>query len=383
MPLDREAVSALSTTALRRLDERLPWYRALGPRDRSWVGLVAQAGITTLVTWLQDRSTRLAIAGDVFGTAPRELTRSVTLGQTLDLVRTVLEVVEDHVADLCSNPQDPGQVQRVREAVLVYGREVAFSAATVYAEAAETRGSWDSRLESLIVDSLLGPEPDPALGSRVAALGWRPGRVVVVAGVPRPGDPIGEVERMRSAALGLADDVLVGHQGSRLVVFLTARPGAWEAATALAAHLGPGPVVLGSTAESLDTAGRAARAALRAVPAAAARPGAPRPVHADDLLPERLLAGDESARLTLLDRVDRPLRAAGTSFVETVTSYLECGRSLEATARALFVHPNTVRYRLRRAAELTGWDATQPRDAFVLQVAMTVARLGEAGRPPG
>ena len=42
---------------------------------------------------------------------------------------------------------------KVREAVLRYSREVAFSAAQVYAQAAEARGAWDARLESLVVDA--------------------------------------------------------------------------------------------------------------------------------------------------------------------------------------------------------------------------------------
>jgi hypothetical protein len=41
----------------------------------------------------------------------------------------------------------------------------------------------------------------------------------------------------------------------------------------------------------------------------------------------------------------------------------------------LFVHPNTVRYRLRRIADFTGRDPTQPRDAYVLRVAATVGHL--------
>jgi DNA-binding PucR family transcriptional regulator len=51
---------------------------------------------------------------------------------------------------------------------------------------------------------------------------------------------------------------------------------------------------------------------------------------------------------------------------------------LETCAKKLFVHPNTVRYRLRRAAELTGRNATEPRDALVLRVALTVGRLARA-----
>jgi hypothetical protein len=42
----------------------------------------------------------------------------------------------------------------------------------------------------------------------------------------------------------------------------------------------------------------------------------------------------------------------------------------------LFVHPNTVRYRLKRIADFTGRDPTVPRDAYVLRVASTVGRLG-------
>ena len=33
------------------------------------------------------------------------------------------------------------------------------------------------------------------------------------------------------------------------------------------------------------------------------------------------------------------------------------------------MHPNTVRYRLRRVSEVTGWDPLDPREAYVLQTA--------------
>jgi DNA-binding PucR family transcriptional regulator len=39
------------------------------------------------------------------------------------------------------------------------------------------------------------------------------------------------------------------------------------------------------------------------------------------------------------------------------------------------VHPNTVRYRLRRVSEVTGWDPLDPREAYVLQQALAVGRL--------
>ncbi|GMA31017.1 PucR family transcriptional regulator [Litorihabitans aurantiacus] len=73
------------------------------------------------------------------------------------------------------------------------------------------------------------------------------------------------------------------------------------------------------------------------------------------------------------------LDAASGPLVETLAAYLESGRSLEAAARALFVHPNTVRYRLRRIAQVSGWDAADAREGFVLQVALVLGRLAGAG----
>ncbi len=372
----RRAVAGLSTAALRRLDETLPWYRAMEPEDRSWVGLVAQAGIRAFTTWFAEPSGPLTITADVFGTAPRELTRSISLRQTLELVRAVVDVVEDHVEALTDDPDDPRQLAAVKEAVLRYSREVAFAAAEVYAQAAETRGAWDARLEALVVDALLRGDTDDALQSRVAALGWHEhAAVTVVVGANRPGPPEQVVDDLRRAARTAADDALVGVQGDRVVVVLGTSSDPAAAATNLAPRFGPGPVVVGPTVTDLPGAGHSARVALAGLVAARAWPSAPRPVDADDLLPERVLSGDVSARRALLDRVYHPLQAAGPVLAETVAAYLEGGRSLEGTARTLFVHPNTVRYRLRRVAEVTGWDATRPRDGYVLQVALAIGLL--------
>jgi DNA-binding PucR family transcriptional regulator len=129
-------------------------------------------------------------------------------------------------------------------------------------------------------------------------------------------------------------------------------------------------------------AGQSARAALAGFAVARAWRGAPRPVEADDLLPERALAGDSLAKQTLIERIYRPLQAHSPDLVTTLWSYLDNGRSLEATARELFVHPNTVRYRLKRVSEVIGWDATGPREALILQTALILGSIGtvEAAR---
>jgi len=103
--------------------------------------------------------------------------------------------------------------------------------------------------------------------------------------------------------------------------------------------------------------------------------GAPRPVHASELLPERALLGDRAAIEALNEYLVLPLAAAGSSLSDTLDAYLDCGGAVETCARQLYVHPNTVRYRLKRIGEITGRDPMNPRDAYVLRIAATVGRL--------
>lgn len=369
---------ALARAATAQMEEH-GWYRELRAQDRSWVGLVAQAGIAAFLGWVRRPAGELAVTADVFGTAPRELTRSVTLRQTLDLVRTVVGVVEDQVEQTAA----PGEEQALREAVLRYSREIAFAAAEVYAQAAEARGAWDARLESLVVDAVLRGEADDALQSRAAALGWDAVTgVVVVAGGAAPGSSGDALESLRRQARRLGVDALGAVQGGRLVAVLGGVVHPLRTAGELLVCFGTGPVVVGPTVPHLFAAGRSARAAMSGLVAARGWPEAPRPVLADDLLPERVLTGDGPARRGLVDRVHRPLEAAGGSLLETVTTYLETGGSLEASARVLFVHPNTVRYRLRRATDVCGYDVTNPRDGFVVRLAIALGRLADAPRRP-
>lgn len=370
----------LSTATLKRLDETLPWYRDMPPSRRSSVGMVAQAGISSFISWFDDPTSTPWIAADVFGAAPRELLRSVSLQQTLQLIRVTVEVVEERVKD---------DDESLREAILLYSREIAFAAADVYARAAEARGLWDARLEALVVDSILSGEYDSELPSRVAALGWNGhGEVTVLVGVA---PKVVDVDHIRRTARHLDADVLVGVQGSRLVIVIgrveesdgadaTEQRPFLEIAARLETWFGEGHLVLGHTVPSLIDASRSAKAALAGFAVARAWRNAPRPTLADDLLPERALAGDPIARSTLINRIYRPLHDHSSELHATLWSYLDNGRSLEATARELFVHPNTVRYRLKRISELIGWDATAPRDALILQTALIVGAIAATGK---
>ncbi|MEP6696226.1 MAG: helix-turn-helix domain-containing protein [Pseudonocardiales bacterium] len=365
---------ALATQSVARMDDALPWFRSMPADQRSWVMLVAQAGIAAFVQWLRQPERDPEITYGVFGAAPRELARSVTLQRAVALVRVTIEVVESQVEHLAA----PGEEAALREAVLRYSREVAFAAAQVYASAAENRGAWDARLQALLVDALLRGDSDDILASRAAALGWAGiAPVAVIVGSPPPGDAETVLEAVQLTAKYAGTDVLAGVQGERLVVVLGGIEDALVATRSLLSEFGPGPVVVGNLAPGLATAGSSARAALAGARAVAAWPGAPRPVLASDLLPERALAGDVEARRVLSGDIYDTLRQAGSSLLETLTAYLDSGGTLEGTARALFVHPNTVRYRLRRITEVCGLSPVNARDAFALRVALVVGRLDD------
>ena len=375
----------LATATIQRLEETLPWYADMPPARRSAVGLVAQAGISSFIQWYDDPTSTPWIAADIFAAAPRELLRSVSLQQTLQLIRVTVTVTEERVA---------GRGEDLREGILLYSRDVAFAAADVYARAAEARGLWDARLEALVVDSILTGEADEELPSRIAALGWHGhGEVSVLVGTTPPQF---DVDQLRRTARKLGVDVLIGVQGSRLVLVIGRADTSTrddidvelpflEIARRLEPGFGAGHLVLGPAVPALVDASQSARAALAGFAVARAWRHAPRPVEADDLLPERALAGDPLAKVTLVERIYRPLQAHSTDLVMTLWSYLDNGRSLEATARELFVHPNTVRYRLKRVSEVIGWDATGPREALILQTALILGSVGPDAtkrRPP-
>src|SRR5262249_31578480 len=105
---------------------------------------------------------------------------------------------------------------------LTYAREIAFSAAQVYARTAEARGAWDARLEALGVDSLVRGESEGSLNSWASALKWASSPVVGVLGAIEDGAP---------ARGGPATEEIAGGGG---------RAGAGGGGAGQRAHPGPG-----------------------------------------------------------------------------------------------------------------------------------------------
>jgi len=197
---------------------------------------------------------------------------------------------------------------------------------------------------------------------------------VVVGRMPTHGLATDIFDDVRRDARAAGMDALCATQADRLVVVLGGVTDSTKGATAVADMFGAGPVVIGPLVEDLGHAHTSARAALSALRVAPGWPDCPRPVTSMELLPERALAGDGHARRQLIEDVYLPL-AETKGLLETVSTYFDNGSSIEATARALFVHPNTVRYRLKAAADLTGLTPSQPRHAFTYVISLVLGRL--------
>src|SRR6201992_2428558 len=364
----------LSTEAVNAMQERLPFFAELEASQRASVALVVQTAVGNFVEWLKDPTSTVNYTARAFELMPQALTRRIALRHSVEMVRFTMEFFEEVVPLLARSDE---QLTALMIGILKYSRDLAFSAVTAYADAAEARGSWDSRMEASVVDAVVRGDTGPELLSRAAALNWdTTAPATVVVGTP----PLGREDRasqdVRDIAARHGRAALIDVHGTWLIAIVSGPLSHTDRFLGdLLGAFSDGPVVIGPTAPMLTAAYHSASEAISGMNAVAGWRGAPRPVLARELLPERALMGDASAIAALHTDVMRPLADAGPTLTETLDAYLDCGGAIEACARKLFVHPNTVRYRLRRIADFTGRDPTLPRDAYVLRVAATVGHL--------
>ncbi|MER7796622.1 helix-turn-helix domain-containing protein [Microbacterium sp. NPDC096154] len=90
---------------------------------------------------------------------------------------------------------------------------------------------------------------------------------------------------------------------------------------------------------------------------------------------------DPAQRRAFADRYLGPLRRydreRGGEFVATLETHLATGWSALQTAQRLHVHVSTLKYRLKRIAELTGLSLEDPEQRLCLQLALHLERLDE------
>lgn len=138
-----------------------------------------------------------------------------------------------------------------------------------------------------------------------------------------------------------------------------------------------GPVMVGLChAAPLDIASAAQEACEVAV-LASDLGRAPRLFRLRDLIVEYQLTRPSRARDLLAERLE-PL-VEHPHLKQALIAYLRHEHSRKLAAKSLFIHPNTLDYRLRRVAELTGLDPALPSAARILSAAVLTTHI----RGPG
>src|SRR5918992_665687 len=95
-------------------------------------------------------------------------------------------------------------------------------------------------------------------------------------------------------------------------------------------------------------------------------------------------AGMRDAHRDAVTRIADYDRQRSTALLKTLEEFLRRRGNISATAEALYVHPNTLRQRLRRIGEISGLDLRKD-DWLMVEIAVKMVRLQEAlgpGRPP-
>ena len=160
------------------MQDQLAFFADLEASQRASVHLVVQTAVVNFVEWMRNPQRR-QLHGEAFEVVPQDLTRRIALRQTVEMVRVTMEFFEEVVPLLARSEE---QVTALTAGILRYSRDLAFAAASVYADAAEARGAWDTRMEANVVDAVVRGDTGPELQSRAAALNWdatAPATVVV------------------------------------------------------------------------------------------------------------------------------------------------------------------------------------------------------------
>ena len=88
-------------------------------------------------------------------------------------------------------------------------------------------------------------------------------------------------------------------------------------------------------------------------------------------------SGMRDAHRDAVARVDEYDRQRSTALLKTLEEFLRRRGNISATAEALYVHPNTLRQRLRRIGELSGLDLRKD-DWLMVEIAVKMVKLERA-----
>jgi len=367
---------ALAASVEKRLASELGWFLEMPETRRNSVMNVVKNGLSYFGQLLDNQADSTLLASQAFESAPRELLRSVSLQETLQVTRVISSTLEQHLG------------KDYQELIDAFAKETSFAAADIYARASRSRSIWDDRLEALIIDAVISGESDAEVASRASALGWRgQGAIAVMVGIVQ-----GEVDfdQYRKLARLKSADVLIGRQGSHLILIVGFRDSdkssgenLFDLAQDFALVSKPGPVVMGPRVESINLARRSARAAFGAMKVIRGQNLGRKAVRSREYLAERAVIGEAEAQRALIREVYQRLQNDSPQLLETLEVFLEQNGSIEKTSNELIIHPNTVRYRLASIEKELGLDPLQSKGQFTLRIALALGRVQTQGSNQG
>ena len=372
------AMEQILLKTLDHLQEALPWARSMPADGRRTLEGAIQTALDDLLSRLDSQGTE---DSEVPSPVPAELSRSLGPHRAMELTQVILDMLEEAGRTMGAEGE---------RATLVYTRQAATAAAELYADLAETRSGRKAVTESRIIRHLIEKTADTRTVDDLARLGWPTEfDCFAVVGEAQGNDDGQGMENARqpihTTVVRQGGRALVGESEGLMVVLINPDRSGTPAdfcASVLRFFTDESAVCLGPLRHGISGAEDSIRAALstHAAAPAVADPitaALPRPLHADDLLPERALNGDTDAADQLYQEVYVSLAGQDPDgpLPTTLLTFLRSGNSLEVTAKKLGIHPNTVRYRLRRCVEVTGWDAMDPRESFVLRAALIIGRI--------
>lgn len=267
-------------------------------------------------------------------------------------------------------------VARFAELVFAFIDELSASSVSGHADELATTGRVRQRYLERLARQLLDGEPLEVLGDSAERAGWKPPSTLTAV-ILAESQTRGLAARFGQSTLQISEDLPGVGAAESLAVLLVPDldvrhrrqlPSALQGRHALVGPARPWMLVQASY-----------RRALRARTLVVADDI----VDTDDHLVELVLTADREAADDLRQRVLAPLaglRPATTErLTETLRSWLLHRGQREAVAAELFVHPQTVRYRMTQIRELFGEGLDDPRTVMELTVALAVP----AGTGPG
>jgi hypothetical protein len=251
------------------------------------------------------------------------------------------------------------------EMVMSYLDKVSGIVAAEYLEEREHLVSEQERAARVLLDALLAGEPlDASQRETAVRLGFTLGRSFATFALAIPGE--GARAHARAAAGLRAAGALALTEGDRVVGLCVPGRDPARALPAGAVAVVDADVTRTEAAESL--------ADVRLGIEIAVRSGRTGVVALQALTLDLLLARAPRVAANLRKRVVESLGSgngrSNDDLLQTITTYIALSRDRRQTAERLYIHPNTLDHRLRRARGLTGLNLDNPEDLATMVLAL-------------